>query len=98
MNRFVTHEAIASNLLNLNHCSAVGLTMPWQHHLTNTNRLLNLVVKRMEQDWVALPHKARKPWNPTQLETQSHFPYFVSLMYFWANTLYIVYSSDILWP
>ena len=47
MPKFVTHEAIAANLLNLNHCSAAGVTLPWQHHLTNNEKLLGLLVMRM---------------------------------------------------
>ena len=68
MPKFVTHEAIASDLLNLNHCSASGVTLPWQHHLTNTEKVLDLMVRRMETDWTSLKPQMRKAWNPTTLE------------------------------
>ena len=69
MSRFVTHEAIASNVLNTSHCSASGVTIPWQHHLTNSDRLLELLVSRMESDWTALAPKMRKPWSAASLES-----------------------------
>ena len=68
MPKFVTHEAIASDLLNLNHCSASGVTLPWQHHLTNTEKVLDLMVRRMETDWTSLKPQMRKAWDPTTLE------------------------------
>ena len=68
MPKFITHEAIASGLLNLNHCSAIGVTLPWQHHLTNNEKILDLIVRRMEADWTALKPQMRKAWGPTTLE------------------------------
>lgn len=68
MPKFVTHEAIAANLLNLNHCSAAGVTLPWQHHLTNNEKLLGLLVMRMERDWTSIAPKNRKAWGVAQLD------------------------------
>ncbi|CAK9078424.1 unnamed protein product, partial [Durusdinium trenchii] len=52
--KFVTHEAIASGLLNQGHCSAVGILLPWKSALTNDDNLLNSLVGRMQQDWESL--------------------------------------------
>ena len=73
MPKIVTHEAIAANLLNLNHCSAAGPTLPWQHHLTNTEKLLGLLVMRMEKDWTSTAQKTRKAWGVAQLEPHRNF-------------------------
>ena len=70
MNRFLTHEAVASNLLNANFCSAAGVHLPWQHHLTNNDRVLELLVRRMDADWCALAPKMRKAWSPATLDAQ----------------------------
>lgn len=68
MSKFVTHEGIASNVLNLHCCTAQGVTLPWQQFLTNSDRLLDLMVQRMASDWLALTPKSRKAWNGTTLD------------------------------
>lgn len=68
MSKFVTHEAIASNVLNLHFCTAVGVTQPWQQFLTNTDAVLELVVERMGSDWLSLSPKMRKAWNGASLD------------------------------
>lgn len=68
MGKFVTHEAIASNVLNLGCCTARGVTLPWQQYLTNSSELLDLVVERMSSDWLSLTPKMRKAWNGATLD------------------------------
>lgn len=75
MPRFVTHEALASNILNIRHCSAQGPTLPWQQFLTNTLELLQLMVARMENDWCASAPRARKAWNGAGCDTDLNLIY-----------------------
>lgn len=70
MPRFVTHEALASGLLNKGHCSASGCLLPWKASLTNNENLLLLVMTRMEKDFTSLAVKSRKPWSQKDLETR----------------------------
>lgn len=67
MSKFMTHESLASNVLNMQFCSAAGVTQPWQQHLTNNDAVLSLVVERMSSDWNALSPKMRKAWNGATL-------------------------------
>ena len=78
MNRFITHEALASNLLNAGHCSGQGITLPWQSFLTNTEKSLELVIQRMESDWCALAPKMRKSWTSSSLDPHLNLIYFLS--------------------
>ncbi|CAK9016868.1 unnamed protein product [Durusdinium trenchii] len=61
--KFVNHDGLAEGLLNHGHCSASGFLLPWKQHLTNSHGLLNLMIHRVEMDWVATTPKMRKPWN-----------------------------------
>lgn len=70
MSKFLTHEGLASNVLNNHFCSASGVTQPWQQWLTNNDSLLELIVERMGSDWLALSPKMRKAWNGTTLDPQ----------------------------
>ena len=68
--RFINHDGVAEGLLNHGHCTAVGFLVPWKVYLTNSDALLNLMMTRMEVDWVALAPKMRKPWNLKDLESR----------------------------
>ena len=76
MNKLVTHEALASKLLNRGHWCAVGITLPWSDQLTNSESLLEMMVNRMESDCTALGPKMRKPWNSTFLDSHPSFTTF----------------------
>lgn len=66
--KFVTHEALADNILNLGHSTASGYLLPWKAVLTNTDRVLDLVLVRMETDFVNTTPKMRKAWGSKDLE------------------------------
>ena len=68
--KFINHDALAEGLLNQSHCTAVGFLLPWKHQLTNSNSLLDLVISRMELDWLALAPRTRKAWNLKDLESR----------------------------
>ena len=70
MPRFVTHEPLAQGLFNDKQHTAQGTLQPWLKHLTNNEQLLMLLVGRMDQDWVSLAPKMRKPWNGKDVDTQ----------------------------
>ena len=76
--KFINHEALADNLLNLGQCTATGFLLPWKQYLTNTNEILELVLMRMEKDWLSTGVKQRRPWNSKDLEpwSQLHTMYF----------------------
>ena len=63
MPKFLNHDALAADLFNLNHTTGTGILASWKETLTNSEALLQLLVGRMEQDWLALAVKSRKPWN-----------------------------------
>ena len=69
MPRFLTHESIANGLLSEKHCTATGTLGNWKQELTNTEALLELLVNRMERDWLATPPKQRRPWHVKDLDT-----------------------------
>lgn len=69
MPRFITHEAIANGLLSDKYCSATGTLGNWKMELTNSEALLQLLVNRMETDWLATPPKQRRPWHVKELDT-----------------------------
>ena len=70
MPRFVTHEPLAQNLLNLNHSTATGPLACWSKVLTNGEPLIALVVQRLESDYSALSPKMRKPWNGKEVDAR----------------------------
>ncbi|CAL1129527.1 unnamed protein product [Cladocopium goreaui] len=65
--KFVNHDGLAEGLLNHGYCSASGFLLPWRSYLSNSQGLLNLLIARMEIDWVAMSPKQRKPWNVKDL-------------------------------
>ena len=46
-----------------------GVLLPWKLQLTNTGDILDLMLLRIEKDWVTLTPKMRKPWNSVSLES-----------------------------
>jgi len=69
MPRFINHDGISDGWLNLGHCSGSGVLLPWKLQLTNTGDILDLMLLRIEKDWVTLTPKMRKPWNSVSLES-----------------------------
>ena len=67
MPKFINHDCIADGLLNLSHQTASGFLLPWKQQLTNTDALLDLLLTRMELDWLNVMPKSRKPWNSASL-------------------------------
>ena len=67
--KFCNHDGLAEGVLNMGYCSAAGFLLPWKAHLTNSTALLNLVLTRMELDWMALAPRMRKPWNVKDLDS-----------------------------
>eukprot|EP00438_Fugacium_kawagutii_P031725 Skav231801 [mRNA] locus=scaffold668:112117:117725:- [translate_table: standard] len=68
MPKFINHDGLAEGLLNHGYCSAQGFLLPWKQHLTNGHSLLNILLVRMEKDWVGTAPKMRKPWGLKDLE------------------------------
>ena len=72
MPRFVTHEAIASGLMNDSHSTANGIFAPWKGILTNNEPVLMVMMTRMEKDWIAVAARSRKAWNLKDLDSGTH--------------------------
>ena len=61
--KFITHEALAGGVFNKGYSSATAAQSAWAQHLTNDDALLEILLKRMEQDYLALNSKLRKAWS-----------------------------------
>ena len=75
MPSFITHEPLAQSLFNENHNTAQGVLQPWSKQLTKNDHLLNVLVRRMEQDFSSLAVKMRKPWSGKDVETHLNVRY-----------------------
>ena len=73
MPKLINQDGLAEGLLNLGHHTATGYLLPWKQHLTNSDGILDLMMVRIESDWVSLAPKMRKPWNATTLESHRFF-------------------------
>ena len=80
MPKFITHDGLAEGLLNHGHCTATGFLVPWKTHLTNSHALLNVMILRMETDWIAMAPKMRKAWNLKDLESWLTFKHSLPLL------------------
>ena len=69
MPKFINHDALSADLFNTGHSTGTGLLASWKDTLTNTTPLLEILVRRMEKDWMALPVKGRKPWNAKECDS-----------------------------
>lgn len=63
MPKWITHEPLAAGWFNLEYTSGHGHLASWAKPLTNTAELVQLLVERLEKDYVALAVKTRKPWG-----------------------------------
>lgn len=70
MPKFITHEAIAANTLNIGYSTGSGPTLPWQEVLVNREETLELLVDRMQSDYEGIQIKQRKPWGQKEVEAR----------------------------
>ena len=69
MAKFVTHESIAAGYFNSDYVgSATAVSATWADILVNNEAVLELLVERLERDYLAMPPKSRRPWNPRDLD------------------------------
>ena len=72
MLKVISHEPIASGLLNIGYSSAGTTALKvWDEVLTNTDATLSLLVARLEGDYVALAPKMRKQYKQSDIESWS---------------------------
>ena len=71
MSRFVTHESIANGFLNLEFCGASGSVSSWGDVLTNSCEVLDLMIRRMEADYLGSHPKSRRAWSSRDLDGPS---------------------------
>lgn len=63
MHRFLTHDSIKEGIFNRDFCSATSAYSAWPAELTNNDEILELVLQRLQSDWLACNPKHRKPWT-----------------------------------
>ena len=68
MARFLTHESIANGYFNAEFCGASGSVSSWGDILTNTDEVLQLMILRMEADYLASHPKSRRAWSSRDLD------------------------------
>ena len=68
MQKFVTHEAVASGRGNEGECLATGSQSAWAEALTLNSNNLKLFVERMASDYANMGPKMRKAWNSKELD------------------------------
>lgn len=73
MGRFLHHEPIASGMLNSCHNAKSSATEAWESELQCTDDLVNLVLARMEADYLALHVKMRKPFSSKDIVPRFDF-------------------------
>ena len=67
MPKFVTHEPLAAGILNSGHTTGVGNYAAWSAELTNSEPILSLCIQRMQEDWLALTGRMRKPYGAKEV-------------------------------
>lgn len=68
MGKFITHDAIASGVLNRDYNSATSTQTAWQAELLNSPPVLELLLDRMGADWSSLRPKMRKPYTAKDVD------------------------------
>ena len=68
MGKFITHDCIFQGVFNRETCTASNALSAWQEQLVNTDEILLLLCKRLDQDFLSTPKKMRKPWNHQQVD------------------------------
>lgn len=69
MQKFITHEAIASGIFNRETCTATSSMTAWQHVLLNNDDTLDLLCDRLHEDFANCTPKFRKPYTHGGIET-----------------------------
>ena len=70
MNKFVTHEAVATGWFNLGHSSSTASMSHWEGELEGTEDMLSILVDRMGHDYESLSPKMRKAWTSRELDAR----------------------------
>ena len=68
MGRFMTHEPIAAGAFNRDYCSTTSVMASWQAELSNTLPILELLLQRLESDYLGLHPKMRKAYGLKEVE------------------------------
>ena len=68
--RFISHEPLASGLLNTTFNGAGGGLAPWDSQLQNSVASVNLLVDRLKSDFEGLSVKMRRPYGLKDVESQ----------------------------
>ena len=69
MHRFLAHDSIKEGVFNRDFCSAVSAYSAWPDALTNSPAILELLVQRLEGDWLAMNPKLRRPFTAKDVDT-----------------------------
>lgn len=69
MQKFLTHDAIASGMFSAGECCAASTQSAWADALTLTPENLKVLVERMHADYSNLPSKLRKTWTTREIVT-----------------------------
>lgn len=68
MGRFMTHDSIAGGLFNSHHSTGVGQFSHWESECRNTPEILELLVRRMHDDYAQLHIKMRRAYSMKDLD------------------------------
>ena len=66
----LTHESIAGGAWNADFSSGSASMAAWDDHLMASNRVLNLALDRMEQNYEATHVKMRKSYGLKEVESK----------------------------
>ena len=69
MHRFLTHDSIKEGVFNRDFCSAVSAYSAWPDALTNSTPILELLLQRLEGDWLAMNPRLRCPFTAKDVDT-----------------------------
>ena len=73
MSKFITHDAIAAGFFNKDYVGGVSNAGgTWSEHLLNGDAVLELLTRRVEEDYASLPSKSRRPWTPRELDCRHY--------------------------
>ena len=70
MGKMLTHESIAHGAWNADFSSGSASMAAWDDHLMASDRVLNLALDRMEQNYEATHVKMRKSYGLKELESK----------------------------
>lgn len=73
MHRFLTHDSIKEGVFNRDFCSAVSAYSAWPDALTNSTPILELLLQRLEGDWLAMNPRLRRPFTAKDVDTWAKY-------------------------